>query len=229
MQNVTLKFLLAVAPDITDITEDMVVSRGETVTLTCGGIGDTPHTVSWLTPSGQVYTNYIVERDRSLPSHSWVAQNVTIRIISAADGGTYTCRAANEGGSAVASMMVFVHPYFAIEPLDILTTNGSSETAVCRAEAFPQPTVLWVVSHTYFGSGSGSGFEIFGEELENNVSEYLIHNESLTFNPVTFGDEQFVYQCVASNDYGDVHTTMKITSKCNRALACHYAIGRISY
>ena len=208
----------AVTPNITDISENAVARRGENITLTCSGIGDIPLNVSWLTPSGEVRTSYISEdndENRLLPNSTWVADTLTFTVASAADGGSYTCVAENEGGSTNTTVVVYVTPYFTTEPSDIITTNGSIENATCSAEAFPPPEIKWVASSvTGSESGSGigsSGFEN-GEQLIY-ISEYLTDSHSLIFDPVLFGDEVSVYWCIASNYYGEIYTRMNVNSK----------------
>ena len=221
-------------PHVTDISGDIVASRGQIITLRCGGSGDVPLNVSWLTPSGEVHTSIIGENDderqRLLPYSSWVAETFTITVTSAADGGSYTCKAENEGGSVNASVVVYVTPYFTTEPSDIFTTNGSIEIATCRAEAFPPPDFRWVATNTTnFRSGSdggsgddGSGFE--SPEPLVYYEEYLTDNESLLFDPVVFGDERFFYWCIASNDYGEVYAFMNIVGKyVDNILLCELA------
>ena len=210
-------------PDITDISEDAVATRGEDITLRCSGTGDIPLNVSWLTPSGEVRTSFISEdnneRNRLLPYSSWEADIFTITITSAADGGSYTCVAENEGGSTNTTVVVYVTPYFTTEPSDIITTNGSIENATCGAEAFPSPEIKWVATNiTASESGSGSGSGADGSDFDNGeqlmyFSEYITDNQSLIFDPVLFGDEVFIYWCIASNYYGEIYTRMNVKSK----------------
>ena len=201
----------AVLPLITEISADMVVTRGQTITLRCGGRGEVPLNISWLTPTGQVHTNSISECDNE--TTSWVDETFTITVTSAANGGSYTCTAENEGGSANASVVVYVTPYFTIEPSDIYTTNGSIEIATCRAEAFPPPELWWVATNaTDIEIGSGNDNRNGLESVEPLIY-YGEHNESLLFDPVLFGDEDFVYWCVASNNYGEVYASVNVFGK----------------
>ena len=206
-------------PDITDISEDAVATRGGNITLRCSGTGDIPLNVSWLTPSGEVHTSFISkdsnERNRLLPYSSWEADIITITVASAADGGSYTCHAENEGGSTNTTVVVYVTPYFTTEPSDIITMNGSIENATCSAEAFPPPEIKWVKTNVT-GSESGSGNDGSGfDDSEQLIyfSEYITDSHSLIFDPILFGDEVFVYWCIASNYYGEIYTRMNMNSK----------------
>ena len=210
------------------ITE--ISKNGENVILSCSGVGNTPVNVTWVTPNGEVQTN-LYDGDEEF---MWRAEDLDIGDIAASDGGSYTCTAENEEGSVNASIVVYVAPYFTTEPTDILTTNGSIETATCRAEAFPSPEIWWVASIgncAFLASGSGSGESLVYEHLSDN--ENLVQlcsetgscesgeceisaNETLIFDPVLFGDENRVYCCVASNEYGRIYSSFQITGTCNQ-------------
>ena len=184
------------------ITE--ISKNGENVILSCSGVGNTPVNVTWVTPNGEVHTN-LYDGDEEF---MWRAEDLDIGDIAASDGGSYTCTAENEEGSFNASIVVYVAPYFTTEPTDILTTNGSIETATCRAEAFPSPEIWWVASiGNCEGSAAGSC-----ESGECEISA----NETLIFDPVLFGDENTVYCCVASNEYGRIYSSFQITGTCNQ-------------
>ena len=196
--------------EITEISENIIANEGEGVTLRCSGTGEAPVNVSWVTPSGEVNgsTSSENESGRLVPDFLWSAPELIIHFITASDGGSYTCTAENGGGSVNASVVVYITPYFTTEPTDILTTNGSIETATCIAEAFPAPEIWWVASIgncAFLASGSGSG--------ESLVYEHLSDNESLVFDPVVFGDEDFVYCCIVHNDFGDIYSSLSITGE----------------
>ena len=215
-------------PHVTDISGDIVASRGQTITLRCGGSGDLPLNVSWLTPSGQVHTSIIDdERQRFMPCSSWVAETFAITVTSAADGGSYTCKAENEEGSANSSLVVYVAPYFINEPLDVFATNGSFQSVTCWAGAFPSPDYLWVATEiamitesdsaaeASLGSGGSSSDSFFSGSGSGDsfVHDILTENETLIFDPVTFGDEDFVYWCFVYNEFGLIFKSINVTGK----------------
>ena len=215
-------------PHVTDISGDIVASRGQTITLRCGGSGDLPLNVSWLTPSGQVHTSIIDdERQRFMPCSSWVAETFAITVTSAADGGSYTCKAENEGGSANSSLVVYIAPYFINEPLDVFATNGSFQSVTCWAGAFPSPDYLWVATEiamvtesdsaaeASLGSGGSSSDSFFSGSGSGDsfVHDILTENETLIFDPVTFGDEDFVYWCFVYNEFGLIFKSINVTGK----------------
>ena len=196
--------------EVTDISADVIASLGETVTLRCSGTGQAPVSVSWVTPAGQTHSATGGDSEQLLPDFIWTAQDFVIANVTASDGGVYTCTAENEEGSVNASVVVYVTPYFTTQLTDILTTNGANETVSCSAEGFPPPDIQWVASidnytqfeESFFGSGSGS--------MESFVFEYLTDNEMLVFDPVVFGDEKFTYFCFATNDLGQVYSSLSV-------------------
>ena len=194
------------ALEITEIPDSIVAGRGENVTLTCSGTGETLVRISWVAPSGETQSNSTDEGRTLVPDFIWTAPDFVIYDISADDGGTYTCIAENEQGSVNASVVVYVTPYFTTEPSDIFTTNGSVENVTCMAEAFPPPDIWWVASNNsctqIFASGSGSDETIMYE-----------HQNVMVFDPVLFGDEDYVYCCYAYNGYGEIYTSVNVTGR----------------
>lgn len=96
-------------------------------------------------------------------------------------GGTYRCEVSNPAGSDQNSTQLFVSPRFLEEPVNrTLSQNGSEETLVCIAEAFPDPLYRWVNTLT-----------------SNTVGD---PQTLLTFSPVTFGAESIYVCIVSSND-----------------------------
>ena len=196
-------------PEITEISDDVIAVRGQNVTLSCKGIGEAPVNVSWVTPSGVSSNNGVDQGGLLVPDIIWAAPDITLYNISASDGGTYACIVENPAGSVNATVTVYVTPYFTVEPSDILTTNGSTENITCRAEAFPPPDLLWIASREgcteTVASGSGSS--------ELLMYEHLTVNDTLVFDPVVFGHEDTLYCCVASNDYGEISTSISVTGE----------------
>ena len=182
-------FPLLYTVGIGDILSEIVADRGDSVTLQCNSTADG---VYWQTPSGQVFFN---------PNGT----DFNITDIVAEDGGYYTC--ANEMSEALSTHVLYVTPYFTSQPPDIYTSNGVFESVRCFAEAFPSPSVYWLVP---FGntSGSGSGDQSSSGSGSGDQSMQQI----LEFNPVQFGDEG-LYFCVASNEYGESTTSITVTSK----------------
>ena len=198
-------------PEITAISFNMTLKRGDNVNLTCSGVGQGPLNISWETPNGEVHTYFY---DTVESTFSWTAQDFVIANITASDGGVYTCTAGNEEGSVNASVVVYVTPYFTTQLTDILTTNGTNETVTCSAEGFPPPDIKWVASMDNYTQLEGD----YITETCNEGCMLLGNNETnatLTFDPVIFGDEVYIYYCLASNEHGNIHSSFKVISKSN--------------
>ena len=59
------------------------------------------------------------------------------------DGGEYDCIVSNEAGIGRATAVLYVEPYFTLQPADTAVSNGESATLTCMAESFPYPTYKW--------------------------------------------------------------------------------------
>ena len=112
--------------------------------------------------------------------------------VLASTGGMYTCVVTNEAGSDDASTFLYVSPYFITQPRDTQTSDGSSVTLLCEADAFPSPEIVWL----------RTDLNESGEPDEQNLMYPLMFNitrgRTLIINPVLFGDEG-EYYCIASS------------------------------
>ena len=184
------------------VSGDVAANRNDSVDLDCNVFvdSDTSTNVYWLSPLGHVLDAEIT----TIPLFVFlqITSVITLHDIKAEDGGYYTCVAENEAGSTNASLTVYVAPYFTIKPVDIFTTSGSVENFICEAEAFPPPTIHWVsLTQDLLVSGMGSGDE----------SVLVLYGESLVFDPVLFEDAGTIFQCIASNGYGENITSDDVT------------------
>ena len=123
--------------------------------------------------------------------------------------------------------MVYIAPYFINEPLDVFATNGSFQSVTCWAGAFPSPDYLWVATEIVMvtesdsaaeaslGSGGSSSDSFFSGSGSGDsfVHDILTENETLIFDPVTFGDEDFVYWCFVYNEFGLIFKSINVTGK----------------
>ena len=180
------------------------------MTFECLVIRDrNPLSVNWQNSSAYVLTSdsitYYSERFLIQTTLTLSVTNITTE-----DGGTYTCVAENEAGSVNDSVTLYVAPYFVEQPVDVFSTLGSKVNLNCEAEGFPAPTIFWLVSVSYepesgSGSGSGVGMPLTDEVLIDSC------NSSLVLDPVIFEDTGVVFQCFASNGYGDNVTSNSVT------------------
>ena len=178
------------------------------MTFECVVISDcNPLSVNWQNSSAYVLTSH-----SSTHEHLFVQTILTLSVtnITTEDGGTYTCVAESEAGSVNDSVTLYVAPYFVEQPVDVFSTLGSKVNLNCEAEGFPSPTIFWLVSVSYepesgSGSGSGVGMPLTDEVLIDSC------NSSLVLDPVIFEDTGVVFQCFASNGYGDNVTSNSVT------------------
>ena len=175
------------------------------MTFECEVFSDrNPLSVNWQNSSAYVLTSESTTRE------DFFVQTLAVTNITAEDGGTYTCVAENEAGSVNDSVTLYVAPYFVEQPVDVFSTLGSKVNLNCEAEGFPSPTIIWLVSVSYepesgSGSGSGVGMPLTDEVLIDSC------NSSLVLDPVIFEDTGVVFQCFASNGYGDNVTSNSVT------------------
>lgn len=120
--------------------------------------------------------------------------------VQASTGGSYTCVASNAAGSDSYSTFVYIFPYFITQPIDRLTTNGSSTSLICEAEAFPSPEYQW------------------GHVDETPIRTEIMTNENtLVFHPVMIGDEGDYYCNVSSLGETIRSEEATVTSKMQRS------------
>ena len=108
--------------------------------------------------------------------------------VQASNGGMYTCVVTNTAGSDEDSTFLYISPYFVTQPMDVLTTNGSSITLLCEAEAFPSPAIQWRRADR--------------EPIRNGIDT---HVPMLVIDHVIFGDEGNYY-CTASSQNVTIHS-----------------------
>ena len=72
------------------------------------------------------------------------SRNLDILDVDASeDGGEYDCIVSNEVGIGRATAILYVEPYFTLQPADAAVSEGASATLTCMAESFPYPTYKW--------------------------------------------------------------------------------------
>ena len=168
---------------------DTTASRGDNITFTCSAVGSIPLNTTWRLPDGGiVYTG----QDMSFSS------SLTVRDITADDGGDYTCIVRSGAVEMGATATLSVRLYISGEQIGLNTTNGSMESITCMIEGFP---VRYEWEKVEIATVSGSGSSIGIMKSYTSVSMERV----LEFNPVIFGDEG-VYQCVAHSGVEELVT-----------------------
>ena len=147
----------------------------ETVNFTCSSLGGPEATYQW-------------SKDGSVLE----GENSTLLVISnvsTSSGGIYTCNASNTEGYNTASGALFMHPFFTLQPADVLSRINVNLNLTCGADGFPSPAVHWEDSE---------GMSVSSSAL-------------LELAPVMFGDEG-VYYCVAETTVTVGNDSITITA-----------------
>ena len=153
------------------------VSLGDNVTFTCSALGGPDNLFQWQ------------KEGECLPSES--LSTLTLTNVDAMDGGLYTCVVTNAAGNDSSDITLNISPYFIVQPNDILTNNGDSQTLTCGAEGFPDPVYQW--------------FRNDNQMVRSNLTGD--NSSTLLFDPVFFGDESDYY-CTATSNGISVNSTI---------------------
>ena len=149
--------LYIVVLPLTTTSVNQTQNRGDMAILICTSLGGPDNTYQWQA------------NDTDIPGETM--ENLTLTNVNASTGGMYTCVVTNAAGSDSDSTFLFIAPYFITQPVDEETSNGSSVTLQCVAEAFPSPSYLWARTN------------------EGQIREgLLIDEDTLVFSPVLYGD-----------------------------------------
>lgn len=167
---------------VTDLTPSATYQRGANVSLNCSIVGGPEVTIQWLFKGVT-----ISEQNSSV---------LYLSNVNASHGGSYTCMAFNSAGSFSDLTEIYISPYFIISPQSLDVSNGTVQSLMCEAEAFPTPEYQWVKSDGSIRSG------VLG-----------VNSTSLQFSPVVFGDAGSYY-CNASSLGIDIQSgTIIVTGK----------------
>uniref|UniRef100_A0A8C3DQA4 Hemicentin-1 n=1 Tax=Corvus moneduloides TaxID=1196302 RepID=A0A8C3DQA4_CORMO len=123
--------------------------------------------------------------------------SLEVRPARLSDAGSYICTAANEGGSATASVFLTVQepPRLVISPENQTFREGSEVSIRCSATGHPKPTVVWT-HNDMFITGS---------------SRYRMTPEGTLIIRKAIPKDAGVYGCLASNSAGTEKQTSMLT------------------
>lgn len=154
------------------ISPDQVYDRGSDATLICEAVeGLNDSDVQWWR-GGEV----VIGELGKLEVHEieGVMSNLTIKNLTVADGGEYTCQVSAADGASSVTVSISISPYFTVRPKDVAGDNATTVAMNCEAEAYPEPVYQWTREN--------------GEAVRGYVSGVL------EFSPVQFED-QGTYIC----------------------------------
>ena len=175
---------LSVAPlvSIPPISIDQTYEVETNATLECDSLGGLGNAYGW-----RANTTDIPEE---------TMETLTLTNVNASTGGIYTCVVTNAAGNDSEDTFLFIAPYFITEPVNKETTNGSSVTLLCVAEAFPSPEYQWM--------------RMDNQSIRTNLNDSF---NLLTFDLVLFGDEGDYYCTASSRNISIESRHVTVTSK----------------
>lgn len=162
---------------------DQLYDDGNNATLQCSSEGGPNNTYQWQVNGSNI-------TGATLP----VLMLADVRV---SDGGEYTCVVSNAAGSDEASTSLYVSLTFITEPLDTLTSYGSTATLECEAEAFPSPEYQW--------------WRVDGELIRNAI---MTDSNVLVIGSVRFGDEGDYYCNASSLEFSIQSQFATLTGTC---------------
>ena len=145
-----------------------------------------------FTCSAQGGPNNIFQWQHNNLSIDFTTASITIANITISDGGDYTCIVSNVAGSENETALLNILPRITTPPVNIETTNGSLVKFFCEAEGFPAPNITFQRENA---SNPNATLQLSSTVERDNANNTVI--ATLTFSPVTFGDEGN-YTCIAS-------------------------------
>ncbi|XP_062870840.1 roundabout homolog 1-like [Trichomycterus rosablanca] len=181
-------------PSFTRRPTSVVVLADESVEFRCEARGDPFPTVRWRKEDGDLPKGrYEILEDHTL----------SLRRVTPADVGSYSCLAENMVGKAEASAMLTVHvtgipPAFVVRPRNQVMGVGRTVTFQCEATGNPQPAIFW--------QREGSQNLLFSYQPPQPSSRFSVSQTGdLTITDVQRADGG-LYSCQALNIAGSVIT-----------------------
>ncbi|XP_033105528.1 hemicentin-1-like isoform X2 [Anneissia japonica] len=186
-QSIVVEF--TAVPEITLVSEQILVAQEETVILTCPASGIPPPSIIWMKDNEIIdeYSYYLVLPDGSLEVPS--AQEL--------DEGLFRCIASNIAGTATASMFLEIGsiPKILQPPDNVAIDIGLNASFPCLAFGFPRPVISWR--------------RIDGKDLSINPRVTVTSGGSLHIRDLTV-DDAGTYVCIAKNKFGREEETAQL-------------------
>ncbi|XP_030647958.1 roundabout homolog 1 [Chanos chanos] len=178
-------------PSFNKRPSSVVVLADESVEFRCEARGDPFPTLRWRKEDGELPKGrYEILEDHTL----------SLRRVTLADAGSYSCVAENMVGKAEASATLTVHvpPAFVVRPRNQVVGVGRTVTFQCEAMGNPQPAIFW--------QREGSQNLLFSYQPPQPSSRFSVSQTGdLTITSVQRSDGGF-YSCQALNIAGSVIT-----------------------
>ncbi|XP_068096243.1 hemicentin-1 isoform X2 [Hyperolius riggenbachi] len=159
------------------------------ITLPCEAIGTPFPTITWQKEGVGIKTG---DYYSILPNGNLIIASVTQE-----DGGTYTCIAQNQAGSALGRVRLKVHepPLIKLHQKEYTVVVDELVTMICEAYGNPPPEIAWQKD---------------GEPLATSAGPRIIGNGALQIAYAQPGDSG-LYTCIAENVAGSISSSMNLS------------------
>ncbi|XP_012499738.1 PREDICTED: opioid-binding protein/cell adhesion molecule isoform X4 [Propithecus coquereli] len=207
--------IVQVPPQIMNISSDITVNEGSSVTLLCLAIGRPEPTVTWRHLSVKEGQGFVSEDEY-----------LEISDIKRDQSGEYECSALNDVAAPdVRKVKVTVnYPPYISKAKNTGVSVGQKGTLSCEASAVPMAEFQWFKEDTRLATG------LDGLRIESKG-----HMSTLTFFNVSEKDYGN-YTCVATNKLGNTNASITLygpgavidgVNSASRALACLWLSGTL--
>ncbi|NP_989583.2 vascular endothelial growth factor receptor 1 precursor [Gallus gallus] len=194
-----VSFLVTDVPSGFHISLEKVPIEGENLVLSCSANKFMYKDISWILP--RTVTNQTKAR-KALNKEYSITLTLTIRNVSLAHSGTYTCRARNifTGKEVLQKKDVSIRaqeaPALLRQLMDQTVNTSNSAMLECQVHGIPEPQITWFKNH---------------EEIQQESGIILGPGSRMLFIERVKEEDEGLYQCIATNLKGSVESTAYVT------------------
>ncbi|XP_050724052.1 cell adhesion molecule Dscam2-like [Eriocheir sinensis] len=171
---------------------EQTLQPGPAVSLKCIAAGTpTPH-ITWTLDGFPLPHSHRLVKGQYVSAEGDVISHVNISSVHVADGGAYTCTAANSAGEAAHSARLNVYGPPQVRPMGQQTAvAGRTFVVACPASGHPIHTITWTKD---------------GSPLPRSYRQRVLANGTLVIQEVTRGADDGRYACTAASRSGRADT-----------------------